>query len=71
MMWGYGFGWFGWLIMLAWWTLVVVGLVWLVRSVADRGDAGVASGARRMLDDRFASGELSVEEYEERRRVLR
>jgi len=68
MMWGYGMSGFGWLAMVAWWTLVVVGIVWLVRSVGsqpeDRG------GARRLLDDRFAAGELSVEEYQQRRRAL-
>ena len=67
MMWGYGVG---WVFMLAWWALVVVGIVWLVRTVTDRGDSASASSARRILDERFASGQLSVEEYEERRRVL-
>ena len=74
MMWNYGFGWFGWLFMVAGWALVVAGIVWLVRSVAEpRDGAGGSggSGARRILDERFASGELSVEEYEERRRALR
>ena len=71
MMWGYGFGWFGWLFMLAWWALMVVGIVWLVRSVSDRGDGASPSSARRILDERFASGELSQEDYEARRRVLR
>ena len=71
MMWGYGFGWFGALFMLAFWTLVVVGIVWLVRSGADRADGAGFSNARRILDERFASGDLSEEEYEERRRVLR
>ena len=71
MMWGYGMTWFGWVFMVALWVLVVVGIVWLIRSLADRGDGFGPSSARRILDERFASGELSVEEYEERRRVLR
>ena len=71
MMWGYGVGWFGWLFMMAWWVLLVVGVVWLIRSLADRRDTPAQSSARRILDERFASGELSAEEYEERRRVLR
>ena len=71
MMWGYGFGWFGWVFMASFWALVVVGTVWLIRSVADERGASGASGARRILDERFASGELSVGEYEERRRALR
>lgn len=71
MMRGYGFGWFGWLFMLAFWVMLVVGIVWLIRSVNDqRDDSGGPSGVRRTLDERFASGEFSVEEYEERRRAL-
>ena len=70
MMWGYGFSWFGALFMVAFWTLVVVGIVWLVRSVG-RADGADVSNARRILDERFAAGDLSEEEYEERRRVLR
>ena len=68
MMWGYGFGWFGWLLMTAWWVLVIAGVVWLVRTASSRGTAG--DGARRILDERFASGDLTVEEYEQRRRAL-
>ena len=71
MMWGYGFGWFGWVFMMAWWVLLVLGVIWLVRAVSDRSDRDATSSARRILDERFASGELSPEEYEARRRVLR
>ena len=70
MMWGYGFGWFGWVFMMGWWVLLVVGVLWLIRSFSDRGEVTAASNARRILDERFASGELTVEEYEARRKVL-
>ena len=68
MMWGYGMSGFGWFVMLAWWVLVVAGIVWLVRSLGDRADDG--GSARRLLDERFAAGDLSVEEYQQRRRAL-
>ena len=71
MMWGYGFGWYGIVMMLAVWVLFVVGMVWLVRNLAAPSVGGPDSSARRILDERFARGELSAEEYEERRRVLR
>lgn len=72
MMWGYGLGGSGWLLMTAWWALVVVGVVWLVRTAAGPGSReGTGDAARRILDERFASGELCVEEYEQRRRALR
>jgi putative membrane protein len=68
MMWGYGMSGFGWLVMVTWWVLVVAGIVWLVRAVSAPGDAG--GSARRLLDERFAAGELTVEEYQQRRRTL-
>lgn len=71
MMWGYGVGWLGVLVMAAWWAFFVVGIVWLARSLSEPRDGAGQSGARRILDERFASGELSVEDYEARRRVLR
>ena len=72
MMWGYGMGGFGWLFMFAWLVLVIAVVVWLVRTAAGSVDGGDGrQGAKRILDERFAAGELSVEEYEQRRRVLR
>lgn len=68
---GYGFGWFGWLFMLSFWLLLILGVVWLVRSVSEPHDSSSQASARRILDERFASGEVSAEEYEERRRLLR
>lgn len=71
MMWGsgYGMGWFGIVMMLAVWVLFIVGIVWLVRVLRVQGHG--ADGARRILDERFATGELSVEDYEARRKALR
>ena len=55
-----------------WWApfglllLVLLGsLVWLVLRTARRGRAG-ADRAREILAERFASGELSRDEYRER-----
>ena len=72
MMWGYGMGGLAWLLMAAWWMFVIVAVVWLVRTAADSRDSrSERETAKRILDERFATGELSVEEYEQRRRVLR
>lgn len=72
MMWGYGWGfsWVGWIFMLLMWFLIVAGVIWLVRGVFDPRDAGYHC-ARRILDERFAAGEITAEEYESRRRYLR
>jgi putative membrane protein len=65
-MWGWGLLW-----MLLFWGLVIAGIVWLVRTAADGRDRGRRlDTARTVLDERLARGEMSVEEYEERRRVL-
>jgi putative membrane protein len=68
MMWGYGLDGFGWFVMVMWWVLVVAWIVWLVRSAARQPDG--RGSARRLLDERFAAGELSVEEYQQRRCTL-
>lgn len=67
-------GW--WIVMMVgmvlFWGLVVVGIVWLVHSL--QGAPGLR--ARRepapleVLDRRLAEGAVSVEEYEQRRKVL-
>jgi putative membrane protein len=76
---GYGMGVGGWLVM----TLIVVVGVGLVTAVtvavvrslwpADRETFGrfTADGPERVLADRFARGEIGVEEYEARLRTLR
>jgi putative membrane protein len=58
--------------MILFWGLVILGVVWLVR-----GGLGPREGSRRMspgpldvLERRLAEGELTVEEYRERRAVL-
>ncbi len=68
MMWNYGMGWLGWTVMVAWWVFVVVGIVWLVRAVG--AQSGETGPARHLLDERFAAGELSIDEYQTRRRAL-
>lgn len=62
----------GWAMMLAWLlflVVLVVGAVFLVRGLFDRGGRG-SSSALGILEDRFARGEIDREEFEERRRTL-
>ncbi len=66
MMWGNG--WFGWVFMVLMLALVLGGVLWLVRGSVNGGDR---NQARKILDERLAAGEISIQEYEERRRLLR
>ncbi len=66
---GYGFGGAGMFLMVLWWALVIVGLVWLVRGLGSR-DQATGPSARGLLDERFADGQITAEEYRERRDVL-
>ena len=80
MMWGYGQGggWWLWgVLLLLGIVLLVVLAVWtLVGGVRGGARGGQwhgrppASTARRILDERFARGELTAEQYREQLRVL-
>lgn len=72
-------GWGGWLVMslmmVAFWGLVIWGLVAIFRGSSQDGDKGPGTPSRRdpmeILDERFARGEIDVEEYRTRQDVLR
>lgn len=81
MMWNYGMGWGGWLVMsvlmVAFWAAVVFGIVALFRrssrdnapmdrQVTPREDEAVTA-----LELRFARGEIDEQEYRSRLAVLR
>lgn len=65
------------LMLLAFWSLIAALVVYVVRNVghraADHGGAGVAppDQAMRILDERFARGDIDADEYNQRRDVLR
>ncbi len=70
-MWSWGMGGWGWL----WIALIVIAIVLLVLLLTRRSgptDTSVGGdGALRILEERFARGEIDREEFEERRRTLR
>ena len=60
--------------MILFWGLVILGIVWLVREFARPREERAAtrdSDALAILDRRLAAGEISPEEYRDRRAVLR
>ncbi len=60
--------------MIIFWGLVIFGVVWLVRTLTDHRTTGVGHGAEpsplEILDRKLAEGAISVEDYQERRRIL-
>ena len=77
MMWNDGMTWTGWLSMgvltVAFWVLVVFAVAALFRSArpGPGQGAGADLDAARILDQRFARGEIDADEYRSRQDVLR
>ena len=64
-----GFGWLGMVLLFLFWLLVIVGAVWLMKSIFPAGsqpnDPAKLNhmSAREILDHRYARGELTREHY--------
>jgi putative membrane protein len=64
-----GYGWFGLIIMVLFWFIVIIGAFWLIKSIFPGNGKGKESSdlshmsAREILDHRYARGELTREHY--------
>ena len=69
--WGHMAGWgWGWMVfMWLFWASVIGLVVWAVSRSSDRSPRRPT--ADEVLEERFARGELTPEEFEERRKALR
>ncbi|MDA0735366.1 MAG: SHOCT domain-containing protein [Chloroflexi bacterium] len=68
------FGWwmlFGWMWMALIWGLIIVGIVWVVRSLTRSGNKTSGEDPLEIARRRYAAGELTREEYEEMTSLLR
>jgi putative membrane protein len=67
----WGWGWipmmFG---MVFFWGAIILGIVWLARGGLDGGRGARRESPAEILDRRFAEGEISAEDYHERREVV-
>ena len=74
---GDGIGWGGWLVMVVmmavFWGAIAWVVVTLIRHGGSSSQPPAASGSdpMRILDERFARGEIDEAEYQRRREVLR
>lgn len=66
---GWGWGLFGALHMIAFWVLVIGG-VWLLARLIGEGTGGRHKTALEILEERYARGEIDKAEYEQRRADL-
>lgn len=73
--WGgnFGMGWgFGWLFMVVFWALVVLGIIYLVRaSTGSSCKSEQKETAEEILKKRFARGEINKTEFEEAKKLLK
>ena len=69
---GYGMGFVGWIFMLLFWGLIIVGLVLVVRWLWDQGRPGTggADSPQEILKRRYARGEISKEEFDRMKQDL-
>jgi len=70
MGWGFG-GWFGPIIMIVFWALVILGIVYLVRAIAGSRKVGKDESAIDIARKRYAKGEITKEEFESLREDLK
>ena len=69
--WGWGMG-FGWIVMILFWTLIILGIVALAKWLFSMGNPGGSAGKRPLdiLKERYAGGEITREQYEQMRRDI-
>jgi putative membrane protein len=63
---------FGWIFMLLFWALVILGIVAIVKWLMGVGTSGAAAPKTplQILEERYARGEIDRDEFEQKKRDL-
>jgi putative membrane protein len=70
MHWNYGAG-YGWLLMVILWVVVIIGVVFLIKSILrSTKTERKTETPLEILKKRYAKGEISKEEFEEKKKDL-
>ena len=64
---GMGYGGFGWIFMVLFWALVILGIVYLLKQIfSDKKVTSLTESADEILKKRYAAGEVTKDEFEEK-----
>jgi len=67
---GYGMGFFGWILMVLFWGAIIWLIVWLVNQNRQSEPRSDRRTPQEILKERYAKGEISKKEFDEMKKYL-